>query len=147
MHRHHRHRLLSRRRGRGVTLIDALIALAILAFGLIGMTRLQTRAIAQTSESQERLRAAVLVDQMISTVIVDAANRQCYVVPASGTCGSTVASTFAADWKTQVETTLPGGAATSALAGNQLTVTVTWTGKESRETRTHRGITDVRTTW
>jgi Tfp pilus assembly protein PilV len=78
MHRHHHQRLLSRRRARGVTLIDALIALVILSFGLIGMTRLQTRALSQATESQERLRAAVLVDQMLSSVIVDAGNRDCY---------------------------------------------------------------------
>lgn len=147
MHRHHHQRLLSRRRARGVTLIDALIALVILSFGLIGMTRLQTRALSQATESQERLRAAVFVDQMLSSVIVDAGNRDCYRVPAGGTCGSTTASTFASNWKTEVEGNLPNGTATSVLNGNQLTVTVTWTGKESQVTRTHQGITDVRTTW
>lgn len=147
MHRHHHQRLLSRRHARGVTLIDALIALVILSFGLIGMTRLQTRALSQATESQERLRAAVLVDQMLSSVIVDAANRDCYRVPAGGTCASTTASGFASGWKTEVEGSLPNGTATAVLAGNQLTVTVTWTGKESQATRTHQGITDVRTTW
>ena len=48
-----------RRAARGFTLIDSLIAMAILAFGLLAMTRLQARALAQSTESQARMTVSI----------------------------------------------------------------------------------------
>ena len=148
MQRHHRHLLTPRRKARGVTLIDALIAMVILAFGMLGMTRLQTRALAQTTEAQSRLVAAQYVDELLSSALIDATNHDCYTVPSSGTCGSTTARNFTDAWETTVEGTalLRGAVATSTYTSSsgQLTVRITWTGKESGETRTHEGTTDVR---
>lgn len=148
MQRHHRHLLRARRAARGLTLIDAMIAMAILAFGLLGMTRLQTRALAQTTEAQARLVAAQFADELLSSALIDAPNHDCYTLPSAGTCGSTTARSFTDDWKTRVEATglLPGAAATSTYTSSsgQITVRITWTGKESGETRVQEGTTDVR---
>ncbi|MFY9510802.1 MAG: type IV pilus modification protein PilV [Rubrivivax sp.] len=142
-------RRLPRRRPppqRGFTLIDALIALALLAFGLLGMTRLQTRALAQATEAQSRTTAAQLGDELISSVLVDTANRNCYTLPASGACGSTVASALAANWKTRVQSGLKSGSATSTYDATtgRMRVVISWVGKGSGETRSLEATTDVR---
>lgn len=131
---------------RGVGLIDGLIALAILAFGMLGMTRLQSRALAQGSESLARVTAVQLADELAGSVLIDTPNAACYTVPASGTCGSPAAAAIAAAWKTKVEGTLLDGVATSTLNATTraLTVAVTWSGKESGVTHRVEATTDVR---
>ncbi|RVT51432.1 pilus assembly protein PilV [Rubrivivax albus] len=134
-----------RRHARGMGLIDALIALALLAFGLLGMTRMQTSLVRQTTESQTRLTAAQLGDELLSTVLVDVGNAGCYTLPDAGDCASVAARERAEDWETRVAGALPGDVeATSALADGQFTVTITWTGKDSGDTRTLEATTDVR---
>ncbi len=134
-----------RRPVRGVGLIDALIALAILAFGLLGMTRMQTSLVRQSTESQTRLTAAQLGDELLGTVRVDLGNVGCYTLPNAGTCNSVPARTRATDWKTQTLAALPGTVTAEAeLAGDLFTVTITWTGKETGETRALEATTDVR---
>lgn len=131
---------------RGFTLIDALIALAILAFGLLGMTRLQTRALAQATESQQRMTAAQFGDELIGSVLVDTVNRNCYTLPAAGTCGSTTAKAIADDWKTRLQATLAGGSASSTYDATtgRLRVVISWTGKSAGDSRTLEATTDVR---
>ena len=72
----------------GVGLLDALISLAILSFGMLAMTRFQGRMVAQTTESQSRQLATQLAGEQLSTVLVDVANAACYTKPQSGTCGN-----------------------------------------------------------
>ena len=131
--------------GRGMGLIDALIALALLAFGLLGMTRMQTSLVRQSTESQARLTAAQLGDELLSTVLVDVANAGCYTLPDADGCASATARARAEDWEARVAGALPGNVeATAALDDGQFTVTITWTGKDSGETRTLEATTDVR---
>lgn len=142
---HHRLPLKRRATGRGVGLLDALIALAILAFGLLGMTRMQTNLVRQSTESQARLTAAQLGDELLSTAIVDVGNAACYTLPAAGACASATAASAAEAWEARVKATLPGDVtATSTLAGARLTVNLSWTGKTADEARTLEATTDVR---
>ena len=133
------------RRLRGVGLLDALIALAILAFGLLGMTRMQTGLVRQASESQARLTAAQLGDELLSTALVDVDNAACYTLPAAGACASAAALARAEDWRLRALAALPGDpTATAALVDDRLTVTLTWTGKTAEDPRTLEVTTDVR---
>jgi type IV pilus assembly protein PilV len=146
MRRPHRHLQLKSRRGsRGVGLFDALVALVLLAFGLLGMSRLQTTLVRQANDAQARMIAAQLGDELLSTALVDLGNAACYTVPASGTCASDQAKARAADWEDRVAAALPAGAtATSALANNRLTVTISWTDRTAGDNRTLQVTTDVR---
>lgn len=129
----------------GFGLFEAMIALVILSFGLLGMTRLQARMVAGTTEAQQRLAAQQLVDELLARALIDTANSACYTLPASGSCGSTAARTGTNTWGTDVGAALPDGAATSTLNVNgRLVVAVTWTGRESGATRTLEVTTDVR---
>ena len=135
---------------RGVTLLEALIALSILAFGLLGMLRFQSKLVAQGSEAQSRFVAMQLSDELLSQAIVDAGNAACYTLPAKGVCSSDLAASQADGWKKRALRTLPGDvSATSVLDKTQLTVTLNWTGKDTADapvplTHTLKAITDVR---
>ncbi len=143
---HHALLRARRRQWRGHSLLDALIALALLSFGLLGLTKLQTRTLSQATEAQSRATAAALADELMSSALVDASNRNCYTLPTSGTCASSTASTLASGWATRVGTSLPSGAATSTYTSSsgQLQVVITWTGKSTGDTRSLTATTDVR---
>ena len=136
-----------RARGRGIGLIDALIALAILAFGLLAITRLQGRMVTSTTDAQLRQTAVQLADELLSTVIVDVSNAACYTLPQSGTCGNAGAKTRTTEWATRVSAALPGSVTRTVTlnAGTgQLTLNIAWTGKEASEARQLQVVTDVR---
>jgi type IV pilus assembly protein PilV len=130
--------LISRQRGIG--LIDALVALSMLAFGMLGMTRMQGRLITQGSDVQMRLTASRAVEELLGMVLADSANAACYTLPANGTCSSTTASTNAAAWKTAALASLPTYSASTAPTAvatlNSSTglfrVVLTWRSKTSK---------------
>jgi Tfp pilus assembly protein PilV len=148
MQRSHRHLLTApsgRRAQRGVGLLDGLIALAILAFGMLGMTRMQSNLVKQATDSQARLTAAQLGDELLSTALVDLGNAKCYTLPVDAACASAAAKTRTEAWGDRVQTLLPGSVtASSALAGDRLTVTISWTDRTAAEARTLEVTTDVR---
>lgn len=136
-----------RRASRGSGLFDALIALAILSFGLLAITRFQGRLIAQGTESQSRQTATQFASELLSTVLVDVANAACYTLPQAGSCGNAAAATRTSEWATRVAAGLPGTVtSTSTLdAGTgRLQVVITWTGKQTNDTHTLDISTDVR---
>jgi len=137
--------LRTARRDKGFGLIEAMIALVILAVGLLGMTRLQARAVAGTTESQQRMVAQQFADELLLRALIDAANSGCYTLPAAGTCGNSAARAATNAWGTAVGAGLPSGAATAVVDANlRLQVTVNWTGRESGATRSLVVTTDVR---
>ncbi|MBI5718143.1 MAG: pilus assembly protein PilV [Burkholderiales bacterium] len=132
---------------RGSGLLDGLIALAILAFGMLAMTRFQGRMVAQTTEAQTRQVATQFSSELLATVLVDTPNAACYTLPQTGACTNTAASTRASDWATRVAAALPGTVTSTATldAGNgRMTVVVSWTGKDSGDARRLETVTDVR---
>jgi type IV pilus assembly protein PilV len=126
--------LISRQRGIG--LIDALVALSMLAFGMLGMTRMQGRLITQGSDVQVRLAASRAAEELLGMVLADSANAACYTLPDPGTCSSTTASTSAATWKTAALASLPTHSSVQPSAVVTLDsstglfkVVVSWAGK------------------
>lgn len=136
-----------RRAQRGLGLIDALIAIAILAFGLLGMTRLQGRTVTAATDAQLRTTASQLADELLNTVLVDTANAACYTVPAVGACGSVAAAQRATDWAARVLAGLPGNVtrvvALDAATG-RMTLSIGWTSRDSADPRLLTVATDVR---
>lgn len=120
-----------RTHSRGVSLIDALVALLILSFGMLAMTRFQARVFAQGSEAQNRLRATRLADELLDLALIDSpANATCYTLPAPGTCPSPAALVITEKWRAAATGSLPlSTAPTATLAAGQLTVSMRWTGR------------------
>ena len=132
---------------RGAGLFDALIALAILSFGLLAITRFQGRMVAQTTETQSRQMASQLAGELLSTVLVDVGSAACYTLPQSGTCANAAAVTRTTEWADRVSASLPGTVsrtATLTAATGRFQVLITWTGKETNDQHTLDVTTDVR---
>jgi type IV pilus assembly protein PilV len=129
---------------RGFGLIDALIALAILSFGLVALTRFQGRMVSQMIDAQSRSTANRFADELVSTALVDPDNLGCYTVPAAGACANATARNNTIAWAQQVSNALPGPVvATATAAGTRFTVVIGWAGKEDLEPRQLTASTDV----
>jgi len=131
----------------GVGLIDALIAIAILSFGLIGLTRMQGRMVTASTDAQLRTTAVQLADELLNTVIVDNANAACYTLPQSGACASAIAKTRTQDWANRVSAAMPGTVTrTVALdtTSGRMTVQIGWAARENDDPRLLSVVTDVR---
>ena len=121
---------------RGIGLFDALIALAILSFGMLAMSRFQARIVSSATDSQLRLTATALADELLNTAMVDGANggggsAACYTIPADPACPYPAAAARTLSWKQRVEASLPQAAASAAVnaANGQLAVTIGWDSK------------------
>jgi type IV pilus assembly protein PilV len=135
----------SRRRQRGAGLVEPLVALVILSFGLIGLAHFQAGTVKQMTDAQARLAASAAAEDLLTQVRVDLPNAGCYQVPARGACTSPFAKSQAQAWSTQVEQALPGFVAAAAtLDSNLFTVRLDWTARVASEPRSMTVITDVR---
>jgi type IV pilus assembly protein PilV len=63
----------------GVALIEALITIVILAFGILGLAGLQAKMQAAEMESYQRTQALVLLEDMVHRVSANRANAATYV--------------------------------------------------------------------
>lgn len=137
---------------RGVSLLDALIALLVLSIGMLAMTRFQARVLAHGSEAQNRLTAIRLADELLDLAIMDAGNGACYTLPQSVGCSSADARTATTKWATAVTNSglpLIGNPTVSLAANGQLTVSMSWQGRvvaegAAAETQRLSRTTDVR---
>lgn len=140
-------RHLTARTPRGMGLLEGLIAVAILSFGMLGLARFQTTLMAQTTDSRSRTTATQLADELLSTVLVDTGNAGCYTLPNPSGCTSSAAALRAADWKVRALAALPGDHTAVAVLDSttqRFTVTVTWTGKGGSDPHTLQVSTDAR---
>lgn len=133
------------RRQRGISLIDALIAMAILSFGLIGMTRMQGRMVSASTDAQLRTTAVQLADELLNTALVDVSNANCYTLPQVGACGSPAATARTTDWAARVLAAMPGTATRGVtLDAGRMTVSIGWTARDASDPRLLNVVTDVR---
>ena len=64
---------------RGVTLIEILVTIVILAFGLIGLVGMQTKVQASQTESYQRAQAVLLVQDMANRISANRVNAAAYI--------------------------------------------------------------------
>ena len=138
----------------GVILLEALIAITIFSFGILGLIAMQAAAIKQSNDAQLRASAAYLANQMIGQIWVDRGNLNDYVYQETGAvgangaaCGFTGTSPAASPnvgvWlgssanRDTVLGALPGASAQIKVeaATNLITVTICW--KAPQESVTH----------
>lgn len=133
------------RPARGLGLLDALIGLGLLGFGMLALAGFQTRMVAQTTEAQTRAVAMQFANELLTTAFVDPGNLDCYSLPDNGgACTSAAARANTNDWGVRVGNALPGPVtATSTRTGTQMAVQIDWFGKGSNDPRTLRVVTDV----
>jgi type IV pilus assembly protein PilV len=126
---------VARRRQSGMTLIEVLIAILLVSFGLMGFVALQARAVQFSIGAEDSNRAALLANEIAATM-------QLYQTV------NPPAALYAA-WQARVGnaavTGLPGGTGTvTALTGNTASVTITWTPVNAASgAQAHQYVTQV----
>ena len=136
----------------GVTLIEALIAMVILAVGVLGLAGVQARQLVETRTANSRSIAVRLIDDLnermqLNTAGVRAGNYALTLgsVPATSNC-STAACTPAqlasfdiAQWRANVASLLPNGNAAvfrNVTDTRQIGVLVAWNANEGKANST-----------
>ena len=123
----------------GFGLIEVLVALLILAIGLLGMASLQTASLKQTTGSQARTQAIFLAEDFVERIRANRPNRDQYVLndPDAVACNtefavdnSGVAEDDLDEWRNSLACLLPGGNGEVAVNGDVVTVDVTWSPRE-----------------
>ncbi|WP_226451843.1 type IV pilus modification protein PilV [Ferribacterium limneticum] len=110
---------------RGVSLIEILVSIVIVCFGLLGVAGLLTTGLKSTQVSQIRTQASFLAYDMADRMRT---NRQVALngeYTTATTASNATAVADKADWKTAVET-LPGGSGTVAMNNTFFTITIQW---------------------
>ena len=107
---------------RGFMLIEALVALLIFAFGVLGIVGLQASMTKAQTQSRFRADASLLAQQVIGAMWSDTSNLTSYATASCagyGRCN---------EWARRVSTALPNGAATVDLsAAPVVVISITWT--------------------
>lgn len=128
------------RRQSGFTLIEVMIAILVLAFGLLGFALLQTMNVRFTKSAQQRTVATNLAYELVDVMRSQRSQASFYngitytsfgsVTTPTGGCVRASAATPAANitrWKCEVRKALPGGSAeVKLLANGEVTVEVQW---------------------
>jgi type IV pilus assembly protein PilV len=137
--------------GRGTSLIEVLISMLVVAFGLLGLAGLQTRLHAAEMEAYQRSQALVLLDDMASRITTNRKLAASYVTTAANPLGAGITCPVlgATPTRQQIDTAAwcvalqgaaetVGGANAGAMIGgrgcveslpnNEYFVTVAWQG-------------------
>lgn len=94
----------------GSVLLEALIAILVFSFGILGLIGLQAASAKNTTQAKERIDASLVANQRIAQMWVDRTNLSGYVEDSPGTS----------------ITDLPSGRRITAVSADQVTVTVNW---------------------
>lgn len=115
----------------GVALLEALIAILLVAFGILGIVGVQATSVAAVADARYRVEAIQLADELISQIWVDTTP-----LPESGPGGNVLpayannASALPEDWLARVHDRLPGSEENppliAAVANNVITLTIRW---------------------
>ena len=93
---------------RGMMLVEGMIAILIFSFGILAIIGTQAVAIKQTTDAKYRVDASFLANQSIGAMWTDKDDLAAHAVT------------------NEALSALPNGKRTIVVAGNQVTVTITW---------------------
>lgn len=136
-----RARALSRLRARaqsGIVLLEALLAIVMLAIGLLGTIGLQARAYSALSDAGMRAEATIAADKLLGVMGNDQLNLAQYALADNATPGTRLQA-----WYAETRTFIPGarvvvGVTPSAdLTRTEVVITIRWTRKDGGPENTH----------
>lgn len=140
--RHESLKPLERSAERGVTLIEVLVTLVLVAIGLSGMMAMQARGIQQNQSAYLRTQAVAMASDMADRIrlnrqaaLADAYSLQlsqtedAFNSTAGLTGGPKLAKNDIYDWLGQVSAYLPSGDAVISRKDQIITITVNWDGR------------------
>lgn len=115
----------ARQAQQGVALLESLIAILIIAFGILGVIGLQAVSVSAVSDARYRIEATEFADELINQIWIDTTDVT-NVLPAY----VNNAAALPADWLEKVKIRLPGADAypptISSAANNVVTLTIRW---------------------
>lgn len=119
----------TQRTHRGFMLIEALVALLIFAFGVLGIVGLQASMTKAQTQSKFRADASLLAQQVIGAMWADTTNLASY---ATASCAGYARCN---DWKTRVAAALPNGTPEIAFpaSATEPEITIKWTPPNEQE--------------
>ncbi len=143
--------VIQRHLNRGATMIEVLVTLVIIAFGLLGMVGLQLRLQVSEMESYQRSQALLLLNDMASRISTNRGNAASYLTTAANPLGagmtcptttSTVAQQDAGEWCNALQGAgelsgtskvgaMVGGRGCVESVGGDYLITVAWQGLTS----------------
>lgn len=138
---------------RGFGLIEVLIAVLVLAIGLLGMASLQATGMQMITGSLSRSQAVLLADDLIERARANRANVASYAIADVApdcdpdhhfnTVGGSVAGRDVADWQNNVGCLLPGGKAVVTVNDRFMTIEVRWEVRSSPDDDSIRVEADI----
>lgn len=127
------------RRMRGMSLIEVMVSVLILAVGLLGIAAMQALALRGGQSSLESSQAVMLTNGIIEAMRANGAGPSAYIYDGTGSCGtvpnagSSQAANDLNNWVTTLKTTIGGDAKDTTtcgkieqVAGSTYRVTVQW---------------------
>ncbi|MCG2583815.1 hypothetical protein [Massilia sp. TS11] len=130
---------MKRRSVLGFAMVESLVAVLLLAVGVIGTLTMQARAFGAFSDATQRAEATIATDKLIGLIRNDQANVASYALAAGATPGAKLSA-----WYNETQTMLPGASVqvtVSAVAGtsrNIVDVQIQWRRKQGAALMTHR---------
>ncbi len=131
-------------RSGGFTLLEILIAMLVLAIGLLGIAAMQLRGLQYSHDAYIRSQISVLASDIADRIRLNKANATSYVnnfsVATTRPTGCAMATASASNdllcWHTQVFDALPPGSqANITTAAGEYTVTLSWIDRENNPPR------------
>ncbi len=126
----------------GFTLIEVLVAMLVIAIGVLGVAGLQYQALKYNHDAYLRSQINVLANDIIDRIRLNSANANAYISnyeigsnDPSGDCDESIAANTVNDlacWRTALNNALPpGGDAIVAADGDIYEVSISWTSRDS----------------
>lgn len=124
----------STRKQNGSAMLEALIAITLFSIGVLSLVGLQSAMVKQGSQAQFRADAISLADEINGLMWSDAAHLASFQI---ADCTEESSNQQAEDWRTQVQQRIPKGCGKVSVAGNDVTISVSWqAGSEGRNSHT-----------
>ncbi len=123
---------------RGFSLIEALVALLVFSFGVLGIVGLQMTMTKAQTAGKFRADASFLATQLVGTLWADRPNLGQY---ATAKCSS---NAQCSDWSAKVAALLPNGSSTVTVNGTTgvVTILIRWT-PPNQETHSYTTSTTI----
>jgi type IV pilus assembly protein PilV len=124
------------RRQQGVAMLEAMIAIVILALGLLGSVGLQARSYSALSDASARAEATIAAEKLLGIMSNDAANVNSYVLAEGATAGTAVAP-WVAETKAAIPSAIVSVQVTQQTRRAMVQISIRWTRKAGGAENTH----------